>query len=283
MPTANERCKHGVRWEQRCPSCAPSSKQALHQHAMNVLESANWMHECGYRTRGQQLEAAAKALDDAARAADEPSGERCLCAQPDPHCQHCNGTGKLSDKYVRASDEHGGLRDGCTMKQYTDELTRDVIPQPPRVGMDTPWPLHDVLAKLIEATEHLLTVHDCDVHGHEEFRTAAEAGKRLLPETKPATTLCGCDAPYREGYECLNEFNSANVQCKRLQVETNAAPVAYRKFRDPQYDYSDRYRYRDAGSYGAPEGWEPLYTARAVTACADCGRADGTHASNCEF
>jgi hypothetical protein len=39
------------------------------------------------------------------------------------------------------------------------------------------------------------------------------------------------------------------------------APVAYRKFLDPQYDYSDRYRYRDAISIGAPEGWEPLYAA----------------------
>lgn len=49
----------------------------------------------------------------------------------------------------------------------------------PCEGMDTPWPLQDVLAKLIEATEHLLEHHNCDAHGHEEFRTAANAGKEL--------------------------------------------------------------------------------------------------------
>jgi hypothetical protein len=49
-----------------------------------------------------------------------------------------------------------------------------------RPDMYTPWPLHDVLAKLIEATEHLLDHHDCDTHGHEEFRTAANRGKELL-------------------------------------------------------------------------------------------------------
>lgn len=47
-------------------------------------------------------------------------------------------------------------------------------------GMDTPWPLRDVLAKLIDATEHLLDDHDCDTHGHEEYRAAINAGKLLL-------------------------------------------------------------------------------------------------------
>lgn len=34
--------------------------------------------------------------------------------------------------------------------------------------------------------------------------------------TKPAERLCGCDAPYREGYECMNEFNKPGVKCRRL-------------------------------------------------------------------
>lgn len=64
-------------------------------------------------------------------------------------------------------------------------------------GMDTPWPLHDVLAKLIEATDHLLDVHDCDTHGHEEFRTAAIAGKELLArhQSQPARADIGADIP----------------------------------------------------------------------------------------
>lgn len=48
------------------------------------------------------------------------------------------------------------------------------------LGMDQPWPLQDVLAKLMEATDHLLTDHDCDLHGHEEFRHAIIVGKKYL-------------------------------------------------------------------------------------------------------
>lgn len=48
------------------------------------------------------------------------------------------------------------------------------------LGMDQPWPLPDVLAKLIEATEHLLKQHDCDAHGHEEYRAAADYGHALM-------------------------------------------------------------------------------------------------------
>jgi hypothetical protein len=59
----------------------------------------------------------------------------------------------------------------------------------PRLGMDTPWPLHDVVAKLIEATQHLLDHHQCDVHGHEEFRTAANRGHEYLAALRsPAET-----------------------------------------------------------------------------------------------
>ena len=52
-------------------------------------------------------------------------------------------------------------------------------------GMGTPWPLHEVLGKLIEATEHLLDHHACDTHGHEEFRTAANRGRELLASALP--------------------------------------------------------------------------------------------------
>lgn len=50
--------------------------------------------------------------------------------------------------------------------------------------MDTPWPLRDVVAALVRATDHLLDYHACDTHGHEEFRTAAKRGKELLEELK---------------------------------------------------------------------------------------------------
>lgn len=51
-------------------------------------------------------------------------------------------------------------------------------------AMDTPWPLRDVVAALVRATDHLLDYHACDTHGHEEFRTAANRGKELLEELK---------------------------------------------------------------------------------------------------
>lgn len=54
--------------------------------------------------------------------------------------------------------------------------------EPLSEGMDTPWPLRDVLAKLIEATEHLLDDHACDTHGHEEYRAAVNAGKKLAEQ-----------------------------------------------------------------------------------------------------
>jgi hypothetical protein len=48
--------------------------------------------------------------------------------------------------------------------------------------MDEPWSLPEVLAKLIEATEHSLNVHSCDNHGHELYRSAAIAGRSILHE-----------------------------------------------------------------------------------------------------
>lgn len=62
------------------------------------------------------------------------------------------------------------------------------------MGMDTPWPLHDVLAKLVQATEHLLNVHACDAHGHEEFGIAAQRGKQihaLLLANRPRVAIEG--------------------------------------------------------------------------------------------
>jgi hypothetical protein len=42
--------------------------------------------------------------------------------------------------------------------------------------LDQPWPLRDVIAKLVGATEHLLSDHGCDEHGHEETRRALIEG-----------------------------------------------------------------------------------------------------------
>lgn len=45
------------------------------------------------------------------------------------------------------------------------------------LGLDHPWSVLDVLSKLADAAEHLRDVHDCDAHGYEEVKAAAEAAR----------------------------------------------------------------------------------------------------------
>lgn len=47
------------------------------------------------------------------------------------------------------------------------------------LGMSTPWPIDSILTVLIDAVEHLLSIHDCDCHGHEKRRYALDAAKRM--------------------------------------------------------------------------------------------------------
>ena len=43
-----------------------------------------------------------------------------------------------------------------------------------------PWPPRDVMAKLLEATEHCLTEHNCDKDGWEQFVAARDAARELI-------------------------------------------------------------------------------------------------------
>ncbi len=43
-----------------------------------------------------------------------------------------------------------------------------------------PWPLVDILRKLADAADHLLTDHDCDAHGWEGVTCARDAARALL-------------------------------------------------------------------------------------------------------
>lgn len=45
---------------------------------------------------------------------------------------------------------------------------------------DTAWPLRDLLTRLADAAEHLLTAHDCDCHGHESARAAIAAARGIV-------------------------------------------------------------------------------------------------------
>ncbi len=45
---------------------------------------------------------------------------------------------------------------------------------------DTPWPLRCVIGQLVCASEHLLSDHDCDLHGHELVRHAITIATEIL-------------------------------------------------------------------------------------------------------
>lgn len=47
-------------------------------------------------------------------------------------------------------------------------------------GMCTPWPLHEVLKTLCEATAHLLKEHNCDCHAWEMYHTALQRGTQYV-------------------------------------------------------------------------------------------------------
>jgi hypothetical protein len=46
--------------------------------------------------------------------------------------------------------------------------------------LDQPWPLRDILSKLVDSTAHLLAEHNCDALGHEERRSAMLAAEEWL-------------------------------------------------------------------------------------------------------
>jgi hypothetical protein len=48
------------------------------------------------------------------------------------------------------------------------------------LGMSTTWPLLDVLRKLVEAGDHLMSVHSCDAHGHEELAVCVQKGREYI-------------------------------------------------------------------------------------------------------
>ena len=57
------------------------------------------------------------------------------------------------------------------------DLAQEVIRLRDSLRLAEPWNIDSVLARLVEAAEHLLDDHNCDGHGHEEVRYAAEAAK----------------------------------------------------------------------------------------------------------
>lgn len=46
--------------------------------------------------------------------------------------------------------------------------------------LDTPWPLHETLASLADATDHLLADHSCDGHGYEGIVAACDSAWEIV-------------------------------------------------------------------------------------------------------
>lgn len=52
-------------------------------------------------------------------------------------------------------------------------------------GFDTPWPVREVLKRLVEGSEHLLHGHDCDCHGYETLIQAIESARKIQAVLTP--------------------------------------------------------------------------------------------------
>ncbi len=54
------------------------------------------------------------------------------------------------------------------------------------LGLDTPWPVTDILTKLADAADHLLREHGCDAHGWEGVHAARDAARQRLAALRAA-------------------------------------------------------------------------------------------------
>lgn len=54
------------------------------------------------------------------------------------------------------------------------------------LGVNNPWPITDVLTKLIESTEYLLNVNNYDKHGWEEVSHCTKVGREILTKLNQA-------------------------------------------------------------------------------------------------
>jgi hypothetical protein len=67
-----------------------------------------------------------------------------------------------------------GLPPGNTPIVTAEEQLRTVLRE------DQPWPLRDVLRRLVRGADHLLNDHNCDEQGHEELMAARDAAIEIL-------------------------------------------------------------------------------------------------------
>lgn len=88
--------------------------------------------------------------------------------------------GKLSERDAHIDEVESRLEEvemslaAVRILRNEDLLRLDAV-----LGMHEPWPLADVLNKLADGVTHLLRVHGCDAHGHEEYQRARDRALEL--------------------------------------------------------------------------------------------------------
>jgi hypothetical protein len=94
---------------------------------------------------------------------------------------------QLNSKVIAERDEWRGLYEHGLEDRNT--LLAENVRLKNFLGFDQTWTLFDLLNKLRQATNHLLDVHGCDTHGHEEYREASRIAEKRLKglEGSPAS------------------------------------------------------------------------------------------------
>lgn len=82
-------------------------------------------------------------------------------------------SGELQDRIRALEAENRALRETAAPSRSQGALET-------LIGNDTPWPLADVLARLADAADHLLSVHDCDMQGWEGVGVARDKAREIV-------------------------------------------------------------------------------------------------------
>lgn len=109
------------------------------------------------------------------------------------------------------------------------------------LGTHEPWPLTDVLLKLIESTEYLLHVNNYDRHGWEEVSHSTKIGSEYLDKltqslkSSPASTVMPDKELLRSAFEA-GEENANECRCGKcdycIDIKSEDAPDFEKWYRE---------------------------------------------------
>ncbi len=85
------------------------------------------------------------------------------------------------------------------------EETLKALPLYEIMGLDTPWPLLEVLSRLIEASDILLKERQYDGHGHEVLSAATDKAREIVSLLTPKI-ICSINCPCKSENDCTGEW-----------------------------------------------------------------------------